>query len=122
MNINEIIKQIKDMSYEDKSQIFNTCFNLGYLGDHIDIRFPLIGLIALSSKQLQKKNPKFENTYKVLKIITKDTNHSDESLQTLGLFVDALSYGVTSYNTYKLKDHKEILNKINELLSTWTPF
>jgi hypothetical protein len=38
------------------------------------------------------------------------------------MLVDDLSYGVSKFNSYGLTDSKQIINKIKELLNTWTPF
>ena len=121
MSINTITKQIKAMSYEDKSQVFNACFNLGYFGKNINTKGPLLGLLALVSNRLQKANPSVTNTYEVLKQIIKPKG-SDEDLMSLGLFVDSFSYGVEDFDTYGLKDSQAIMAKIRELLSKWTPF
>lgn len=121
MSINATTKQIKAMSYEDRAQVFNACFNLGYFGKNINTKGPLLGLLGLVSKRLQEANPSVSNTYEVLKQIIKP-KASDEDLMTLGLFVDSFSYGVKEFDTYGLKDSKEIMAKIRELLSKWTPF
>lgn len=121
MSINKVTKQIKEMSFEDKSQVFHACFNLGYLGENVNSKFPLIGLIALVSTKLQEKNPSLKNTYDVLTQVIKP-RVSAEDLMTLGLFVDSFSYGVKKFDNYGLKTSKEILDKIKELLNAWTPF
>jgi hypothetical protein len=124
MNVDEITNEINNLSYEDKFKLYIRCFGFGGLvSPELDDKLILISLIALTSYKLKEKNPKF-TTLDLLIQITKEKEGTSfyKSLENLAMLVDDLSYGVTKFDSCGLTDSKQIINKIKELLNTWTPF
>jgi hypothetical protein len=124
MNVDEITNEINKLSYEDRFKLYVRCFGFGnLLSDEFDDKLILISLIALTANKLKEKNPKL-TTLDVLLQITKEKEGTSfyNALENLSMLVDDLSYGVSKFNSYGLTDSKQIINKIKELLNTWTPF
>lgn len=124
MNVDEITNEINKLSYEDRFKLYVRCFGFGnLLSDEFDDKLILISLIALTANKLKEKNPKL-TTLDVLLQITKEKEGTSfyNALENLSMLVDDLSYSVSKFNSYGLNDSKQIINKIKELLNTWTPF
>jgi len=127
MNNNELgnlEKQIKSLSYEDKSLLYTRCFGFGTLASvRLNEKLILIALVALTSTKLKEKNPKL-STLEFLTKITgeKSGTHFYTAIENLALIVDDLSYSCKEFDPCGLTNSKDIINKIKELLETWTPF
>ena len=83
----------------------------------------LISLIALTSAKLKEKNPELTTLNLLVKITgEKEGTYFYKFLESLSILVDDLSYNSTKFDPCGLKSSTDIINKIKELLNTWTPF
>ena len=123
----DIINTINSLSYEDKAQVYSGCFSTGVIGSgSINDKLILISLISLTHLKLKSKNP----TIKPIDILKQITNTNDpdkdsafyQLLETLSLVVDDFAFGCNEADSCGLSSSKEIINKIKEFLTTWTPF
>lgn len=120
----ELIEQINKLDYNEKKNIYQAIFSLGYIStEEMNDRLVLISLVALSYKQLKLK----DKTLTPLKLLEKITGHKPgssfyEFLIALSIIVEDFSYGIKKIDTCGLKTSQEIINKIKELLNTWLPF
>lgn len=122
--IREIETSIKDLSYEDKSKLHVRQFGFGSLDStSLNDKLILISLIAFTANKLKEKNPELTTLSMLVKITgEKEGTNFYAALENLSLLVDDLSYGITVFDPCGLTSSKDIINKIKELLQTWTPF
>lgn len=124
MNVNELVKEINDLSYEDKKRLYTMCFSSGYFSSsHLNDKLAVISLVGLSVSKLKLKNPEM-NTLKFLSRIT-DTKKGSTGykyLEGFAIVIDDMCYEIKNYDTFGLKTSQDIINKIKETFDTWLPF
>lgn len=122
--INNLVREYDNLSYEEKKSFYLKTFSLGYFGDSTDNLMILLSLVLLTYLKLGKSNPKVTVLAILLKITgqTNDGSYYYKMLESLSIIVEDLSHSNKNPNSCGLKNSKEIINKIKELLSTWTPF
>lgn len=113
------------LNYAQKKDIYEKEFSIGnFFSDDLNDRFMLISLIAFTYKKMKDKNP----SVTVLQILLKITNQEEDNsayyqfLEAISILVEDLSYGVKKIDPCGFKTSQEIINKIKEILNSWTPF
>lgn len=124
MSVDNLVKEIEGLSYKDKAQLYTKCFGFGTIASsEMNEKLVLISLIALTSQKLKEKNLELTTLDLLVKITgEKERTHFYRFLENLSILVDDLSYCSTKFDPCGLKNSTEIINKIKELLNTWTPF
>lgn len=116
---------IKHLSYKEKSNLFSELVSLGTFSS-VDVfdKLVLVSLVSLVYIKMKKTKPNITPLDILVKITeTTDTNSYFYSmLESLSLLVEEFSYECKTSNSFNMTDSKEIVNKIKEILSTWTPF
>jgi len=115
---------VKNLSYEEKKDIYQKLFSIGNFSRELNDKLVLISLIALVSNKLKEKNPKLTTLDILLKIAghTKDDSYYYHYLEGLAIITDDFSYETTKYDSCGLSSSDEIVKKIKNLLSLWLPF
>lgn len=116
---------VKDLSYEEKRQLFPEFVSLGtFCSDNVFDKLVLVSLVSLVYLKLLKTQPKITPLQVLLKITgeTDETSYFYNMLESLALLVEEFCYQCNTSNSFNMTDSKEIINKIKEILSTWTPF
>lgn len=123
--VDTLAKQINELSYEDKKLLYTKTFSLGVIGgDSIDEEVILISLLSLTYMKLKEK----DSSITPLKILIRITGETDTKsyfyrfLESLSIYVEDLSWCHSKANSCGLTSSDEIIKKIKQLLSTWTPF
>lgn len=116
-------ESLKNLSYNEKKQLYDDIFSLGVFNNSND-KLILISLLSLTYLKLKKKNNKI-TPLDILKSITKEKDTSSyfyNTLEALSIIVEDFSYGQITADSCGLKSSEEIINKIKEILNSWTPF
>jgi hypothetical protein len=123
--IKEFSTTLNKIDYIEKRCVYNNVFSLGHWGSNdLNDKFLLMSLLALMYSKLKVKDV----TITPLKILLSITNQKiDESayyqfLESISIIVEDLSFNCTKIDSCGFKTSQEIINKIKELLNTWTPF
>lgn len=122
--VSDVAEQISKFSYDEKKLLYDKVFSIGVFGDNIDDTVILFSLISLTYIKIKVKNPKIK-VIDILNQITKNKEkdlYFSQMLETLSILIEDMSYESKSANNCGLKTSNEIINKIKELLYTWTPF
>lgn len=98
-------------------------FSLGYFEmERLNDKLVLLSLLSLVYLKTLEKNPK-ATPADIIRQITKGMKHINEDfIACLDSLVVELCYGVKTADNCGMKTSKEVINKIREILSTWTPF
>lgn len=119
--VDKINKEISKLSYEDKKIIYSVNFGLGaYNSGEITDKFILISLVAAASSKLKEKGITTKDF--LFKLINPKDNELKEYLEILSIIADDFSYMVNKYEVFGASSSKEIMDKIKNLINTWTPF
>lgn len=115
-----------DLSYEDKKELYIKHFSLGVLKDarSVNDKLILLSLLSLTYIKLKTKNPKI-TPLEILLSITKtkaDNSYYYHFLEALAILVEDFSFSCSEADNCGLKSSQEIINKIKEILDSWTPF
>lgn len=108
---------MKDINEYRKNYTIGVYYNL-------TDRLVLISLICFAYKNLKLKNKDLTFLELLLKI-TKDFKPSkvfSEHLENLAIICEDFYYGTKTVENFGVKDSKEIINKIKEILNNWYPF
>lgn len=92
--------------------------------ENLTDKLVLISLICYSYEKLKMKNKDLTFLNLLLKI-TKDfkpSKYFNEHLENLAIVCEDFYYGTKTIENFGLKDSKEIINKIKDILKTWVPF
>ena len=124
MRLDDLIEEVKNLSFEDRARLYTICFGFGALASkELNTKLILISLIALTSNKLKEKNPKMTTLDLLVKITGKKPGTFDyTALENLAIVTDDLSYNIDIFDPCGLTNSTDIINKIKELLQTWTPF
>jgi hypothetical protein len=124
MKLDNLIKEIKDLSFEDRTKLYTVCFGFGALDSkELNTKLILVSLVALTSGKLKEKNPKMTTLDLLVKITgEKPGTFNYTALENLAIITDDLSYNTDIFDPCGLTNSTDIINKIKELLQTWTPF
>jgi hypothetical protein len=121
----DIVNQLNKLTYEEKKDVYQRMFTLGYLNsEEMNDRLILISLIALVYQKLKLK----EEDITPLKILIKITGEKESNsgyfqfLEALSIIVEDFSYGMKKIDACGFKTSPEIINKIKEILNSWIPF
>lgn len=110
-------------SYKDLQNIYSKWFSLGGIAGQVDNKFALISLICFLTANQKKKNPDTTCYEVIQKVLSKGTLRlEDDYVKGLSIVCEDFLKGSTEFNTCGLKTVKEIVGKINEILSVWLPF
>jgi len=117
---------LKNLSYEEKKNVYNDLFSLGFFNrsQNVNDKLILISLVSLTYLKMRQKNPKIK-AIDILKSITKqqeDNSSFYNMLEALSIIVEDHSYECNTADNCGLKSSQEIINKIKEILDSWTPF
>lgn len=118
--------EYSELSYDEKKKLYNDLFSLGVLNQSTNVndKLILISLLSLTYIRLKEKNKKI-TPLDILKSITKqpeDNSYFYNMLEALSIIVEDFSYDCTVADNCGLKTSQEIINKIKEILDSWTPF
>ena len=123
--VNNVVEILNTSSYEEKHQVYQRIFSLGYLNsEDMNDRLILISLVALVHQKMKLKNPDITP----LDILVKITGEKEKNsvfyqfLETLAIIVENFSYCTKRIDSCGLKTSDAIITKIKELLNTWMPF
>ena len=115
-----------NMSYEEKKDLYNKIFTLGVLNDakNVNDKLILISLLSLTYIKLKEKKPNITPLDIILSITKQkaDGSYYYHFLEALAILVDDFSYLCNEADNCGLKTSQEIINKIKEILDSWTPF
>jgi len=95
-----------------------------FASEELNDKLALISLLALVTYQVKKKNTEV-TPLKILMDITKqkpDDSVYYQMLEALSIITEDFMYGCSKFDSFGLKTSSEIIQKIKEILSTWTPF
>lgn len=117
---------LSNISFEEKKDIYDQLFSLGVLNDakSVNDKLILISLVSLTYIKLKEKNPKI-TPLEILLSITKqkaDGSFYYNFLESVAILVEDFSFLCNDADNCGLKSSKEIVNKIKEILDSWTPF
>lgn len=124
MSVNDLVNQINELNYDDKKKLYTRCFSSGYFSSgHLNDKLAIISLVGLSVSKLKLKNPEM-NTLEFLSKITgtKEGSAGYKMMEGFSIVIDDLCYEIVKYDTFKLDNSKDIVNKIKETFDTWLPF
>lgn len=124
-NNDELVKQIDNLSYEEKLDLYNRSFSIGcFVSKNINDRLILLSLISLTYFKLKQKDPNIKPIDILCKITNtkKDNSIFYQALESLSLIVEDFGYDCNTADSCGLKTSTEIINKIKEILNTWSPF
>lgn len=124
-NNDELVKQIDNLSYEEKLDLYNRSFSIGcFVSKNINDRLILLSLISLTYFKLKQKDPNIKPIDILCKITNtkKDNSIFYQALESLSLIVEDFGYDCNIADSCGLKTSTEIINKIKEILNTWSPF
>ncbi len=124
-NNDELVKQIDNLSYEEKLDLYNRSFSIGcFVSKNINDRLILLSLISLTYFKLKQKDPNIKPIDILCKITNtkKDNSIFYQALESLSLIVEDFGYDCNTADSCGLKTSAEIINKIKEILNTWSPF
>lgn len=124
-NNDELVKQIDNLSYEEKLDLYNRSFSIGcFVSKNINDRLILLSLISLTYFKLKQKDPNVKPIDILCKITNtkKDNSIFYQALESLSLIVEDFGYDCNTADSCGLKTSTEIINKIKEILNTWSPF
>lgn len=122
---NNIINTLQNMNYEEKADVYSYIYSLGtFSSDTVNDKIILVSLISLLYIKMKTKNSKVTPLQIILKITGQKPDNSIyyQMLETLAIIVEEFSFNCKTASPYGLKTSKEIINKINEILSAWIPF
>lgn len=98
-------------------------FSLGYFeNEDFNDKLVLLSLIGLVYTKTKVKDPNIECSNIIRQIAKGMKNIDDDFINCLASLVEELCYGVKKIDSCGMKTSKEIINKIREILSTWSPF
>jgi hypothetical protein len=122
--IRELSEEINKLEYADKKKLHDLSFSIGYIeGNSVEQTLVLISLLCLTYLKLKEQNPKITPFDIIKKIVGPNISSSfSNSLENFSIIIEDLSYGHKSANSCGLKSSDEIINKIKQILNTWTPF
>jgi hypothetical protein len=124
----QIINTINNLSYDKKKEIYSRTFSLGIINNRknnsVDDEMILFSLVSLTYMKLKEKNPYTKPIDILLKIMKPnlEDKHFRNTLESLSILIEDLCYGCNTASSCGLKNSNEIINKIKELLTEWTPF
>ena len=111
-------------SYEDRKKLYDRYFGVGYLNATIDERLAVIGLICNVTHQLQMKKPDV-TCYRVIMKILENFNMTDNMkifIEGLSIMCEDVMLHATSFPDFGIKNGKERVSKIRDILETFIPF
>lgn len=117
--------KIKSLTYKEKSELFSELVSLGtFSSTDVFDKLVLISLVSLVYIKMKKTKPTITPLDLLIKITGETDNNSAfySMLESISLLVEEFSYECNTANSFNMTDSKEIINKIKEILSTWTPF
>lgn len=121
--IDEIAEEVESMGYEAKKELYDKLFSLGVMGEHMDNKLILISLLGLTYQKVKEKNPNV-TPFAILQQISgkyKDDLYK-QTLEALSILVQDFVFGHVEISSCGLKSSNEIIEKIKQILNTWTPF
>lgn len=124
-DIRELTLAISKLSFEEKTQVYKSCFSLGNLSsEELNDKLVLISLVALVYQKMQLKDKNITPLAILLKIMNqpKDGSAAYQFLESLAIMVEDLTYNVKKIDSCGLTTSQDIINKIKELVNTWLPF
>jgi hypothetical protein len=126
MDVDSLVKDINSLNYTDKQLLYSQTYSLGHIGDKMDDLLIVLSLLALTLQKLKAKNPNITPEIILNKIFKKSLHlenvHFLKFLSNIAILTQDLADTYTSINSCGLKNSNEIINKIKNLLDTWTPF
>lgn len=98
-------------------------FSMGYFNnENFNDKLVLLSLVALVYTKTKEKNSK-ATCSDVITQITKGMKHINKDfVASLSSLVEELCYGVKHIDSCGMNTSQEVIKKIKEILSTWTPF
>lgn len=120
MDMNRI-EMMNNLTYEEKKALYGRHFSLGSLSTDISNKLALVSLICFLTNAKQKQEPSY-TTYKMIQAVTKKNPLPIDYVETLSIICDDYMYMCDTFPTFGLKTVKEMIDKLNEIISTWLPF
>lgn len=124
MSIRKLANQIDDLNYDEKKRLYTMCFSSGYFpSGSLNDKLAIVSLVGLSVSKLKLQNPEM-TTLEFLSRVTgvKEESNGWKYIEAFSILVDDMCYEITKYDTFGLKNSKDIVNKIKETFETWLPF
>lgn len=119
-------KIIDSMDYFEKKEIYNRYFSIGSLNGvtNVNEKMILLSLISFTYLKMLEKDPKVTPLDILMKITNqrKDASAFYQTLEGLAIVVEDICYQCDKADSCGLKNSTDIINKIKEILNTWSPF
>jgi len=116
--------QTKELTYEERRNLYINSFSLGSIGKSINDKLILISLLSLTYIKMKAKKSDV-TVLDILKSITKQTPDDSsfyQMLESLSIIVEDYCYACSEADACGLNSSQEIINKIKEILNSWVPF
>ena len=110
-------------TYEQLKEIYQEYFTLSGLNVDIGSKFALISLICHITHSLQMKKPDVTCYQVIMKILEKKSiTLTSDFVKGLSIICEDYMYRTKEFLTFDIDSNTKIIDKISEILSTWTPF
>lgn|SRR5574344_1533700 len=114
------LEKMNRPTFKELSKLYKDYFSFGYINSDINAKLAIISLLGYIVTELKKKNP--DVTYfSVLTKITSGLGIPEEFIWAIAIVSEDFAYGCTEFPTFGMKPN-QMVNKIKEILSLYTPF
>lgn len=107
-------------NFAELETLYQENFSLDYLGKDIGNKIALISLICYVTYKSWEKKPD-TSYYSVITQLSKGLDLPNKFIKSLALHCANFGYGCTEFPLFGLQG-KEIIEKIREILKSYTPF
>lgn len=118
--------EINNLTYEEKKNLYMKIFSIGnfYKTPSLDEKMVLVSLVSLVYIKTKEKKSDIIPLDILVQITkaTKDDSAFYNMLESLSILVEDFCYDTKVASSCGLKDSKEIIKKIKEILNSWIPF
>lgn len=119
----KLIDELNELDYTNKKLVFDYVFPMGTIGNgDINEIMILFSLTSLTYLKLKEKNRNIRVVDILKKITKKDDEYFNQMLESISIIIENMCFGNVKASNCGLKNSKEIINKIKEILNTWSPF
>ncbi|MDA3855096.1 MAG: hypothetical protein PF569_02470 [Candidatus Woesearchaeota archaeon] len=118
--------ETNNLTYEEKKNLYTKTFSIGnfHKTSSIDEKMVLLSLVSLVYLKTKEKKRDIIPLDILIQITqgTKDDSAFYNMLESLSILVEDFCYETEVASSCGLKNSKEIIHKIKEILNSWIPF